>query len=508
MFVMLLVGGSLTWTAGYGLHLRSEAYRKEVEADLTDFFELPSEVGRIRGRTFSSRAFEDVVVWLPDRRDRVFHCDTAVWRELRRSGREENELDLIRGVLNLGSDTWAREDYQQVLESGLGHNFEDLNLTRVSLEAFEINFARGGLMLCCRETSGLIDMSDPKDGIARLHAYELNGHRVSQGVQIHARFLPSSGIEVSELLLALPRVPLSIVGVDAVMGGAVTQGYFAGTLQYYSGDGEHEVWLKGELDEVDLAELTRSLAFGPLDGRFSVSVDAARVAHEVVTHFRGRGRIRGLRLDPLGVLIGQAGLGGEAAFEFDTIDLALGRINRLRFSGNVSGMSLREWLQAWGKGSATGRVSIQVNNLDVVDDAIKSADIEISVLPPQSGAGLIDRQLLLTAAERVLNFTWPANFPKGILPEQVEYTEFGMRLLVRDNRLRILGTHGPNGETILTIKVGGMALGIVKEQSGYIDLGPMLADLRGRAKAYDADHVRDWWKTQRGSGRRSGEERP
>lgn len=495
--VVLVVGGSLTWTAVYGLHLRSDAYRREVEADLTEFFELPSEVGRIRGRTFSSRAFENVIVWLPDRRDRVFQCDTAVWRELKRKDREENELDLIRGVLNLGNDSWAREDYRQVLESGLGHNFEDLHLKRVSLEGFEINFTRGGLMLCCRETSGLIDMSAPGDGIARLHAYELNGHRISQGVQIHARFLPSSGLQVSELILTLPRVPLTVIGLESFLGGSVTQGSFAGNLHYLDADGDHELWLKGDLEEVDLSELTRILPYGPLEGRFSVNVDAARVAQEVVTHFRGRGRIRGLRLEPLGALLGQAGTGGTAAFEFDTIDLALGRINRLRFSGIVNNVSLREWLRSWGRGTATGQVTILVNNLDVVDDAIKSADIEIRVLPPADGPGLIDRQLLLTAAEQMLDFTWPASLPQRILPEQVEYAEFGMRLLVRDNRLRILGTHGPDGETILTIKVGGMAFGIIKEQTGSIDLAPMLADIRRRAKTYDTDRVRDWWKARR-----------
>ena len=64
---ILLVGGSLAWTTGYSVHLRSESYRKEIEVDLSKFFELPSEVGRIRGRTFSSRSVHDVAIWLPGR---------------------------------------------------------------------------------------------------------------------------------------------------------------------------------------------------------------------------------------------------------------------------------------------------------------------------------------------------------------------------------------------------------------------------------------------------------
>ena len=76
---LLLVGGSLSFTTAYGLRLRSDSYRHKVEAGLSSFFKLPSEIGRIRGRTFSSRAFEDVTVHLPDRRDRVFSCKTAIW---------------------------------------------------------------------------------------------------------------------------------------------------------------------------------------------------------------------------------------------------------------------------------------------------------------------------------------------------------------------------------------------------------------------------------------------
>src|SRR5215510_1245036 len=63
-----LVGGSIGWTAWEGLRLRSDGYRRAVERDLTDFFEMPCEVGRIRPRTFSSRSFEDVVLWLPEHR--------------------------------------------------------------------------------------------------------------------------------------------------------------------------------------------------------------------------------------------------------------------------------------------------------------------------------------------------------------------------------------------------------------------------------------------------------
>src|SRR5262245_48624099 len=82
-----LVGTSIGGTAWYGFRLRSEAYRRRVTEHLSQFFDLPCDVGRIRGRTFSSRLFEDVDIWLPDRRDRVFSCKQAVWQENKTNGR-------------------------------------------------------------------------------------------------------------------------------------------------------------------------------------------------------------------------------------------------------------------------------------------------------------------------------------------------------------------------------------------------------------------------------------
>lgn len=494
----LAVIGPLTWTAGYGLHLRSSSYRQEVEADLSAFFELPCTVGAIRGRTFSSRAFHDVDIFLPDRRDRVFFCREAVWREENEQGRESNELDLVGGVLNLGSESWHKEDYRQVLESGLGHDFADLHLARVSMEAFEINFSRANLALYCRDTSGLLDFGDPAEGIARLHAYELNGRRVHQGVQIHARFQPTKGVRVSELALSVPRLPLESLGLGGVLGGEITRGSFEGSLEYRD-EPEPEVWLRGELEDVQLSELTALLPFGPLKGALSVHVDAARVVRSVATHFRGRGRVQHLQLGPIAELIGLGNLSGEANFDLDAIELALGRVERLRFSGMVIGMSLEEWMTPLALGRATGVVIFRVNNVEIVNDDIKSADIEITVRPAEGEAGTLDRSLLMFAAQKWLNFTWPASVPERILPEKVEYEEFGVRLLVRDNLMRILGTHGPNGDTILTIRVAGMAFGVVKEQSGAVDLGPHLERLRERARSYRGEEVRQWWETRRGA---------
>jgi len=495
LLAIVLVGGSLGWTARYGFDLRSESHRIEVEHELTEFFDLPCDVGRIRGHTFESRAFEDLVIWLPNRRDQVFSCKTAIWHDKKKNSHPRSELDLIDGVLILGTDRWQWEDYRQVFQSGLGHDFEELDLHRVGMSNFEIAFTRGDVAVRCRNTSGTIDMSDPTDGIARLRAYELNGYRISQGVQIDAHFLPKNGVEISEFILTLPEVPLTAIGVDRALGSDITTGRFSGQVQYRKTEQEPEIWLRGNLTDADVSELTGAVPLGPFVGRFSVTVDWARITDSIVTHFRGSGTISGFTLQPFAPLLGQENLSGTAAFNIDPVDLALGHVNRLRLDGSVSGLTLQALLQPWGAGSATGVLAIRVNNLDVVDDNIRSADVEVSVVPPSGEAGTIDRELLLSVAERALGYTWPQAVPKRILPEHVEYTEFGMRLLVRDNQLRILGTHGEAGDTILTIKILGTPMGLIKERPGTIDLGPYLDDLLQRVRSYDADRVRQWWES-------------
>jgi hypothetical protein len=500
VLAIILTGGSLGFTTVYGLRIGSDSHRRQVEQEMTAFFELPCEVGRISARTFASRGFEDVVIYLKDRRDRVFFCETAVWHDIERRGEPASKLELLNGLLLLGSDKWQGGDYHQLIQAGLGHDFEALDLDEVTMSGFEIAFARGSFSLLCRDVSGSVDLSDSEEGVARLNAYELNGLAVPDGVRIHARFSPRNGVEVSELILSLPEVPLASVGLSEVLGGRVSRGRFAGRVQYLDGSGEErpEIWVRGDLVDADLAELTQGLPLGPFEGTFSVNVHAARVSDSIITHFQGRGRIRDLSFDAFAPLLGLDALAGSASFDFDQIDLALGRINRIRIAGLVKGISLEQILQRWGNGSASGRLAIRVHNLDVEGDDIRSADVQITAIPPEGEPGTIDRTLLLGVAERLFDFSWPSGLPQRLLPEHLEYTEFGMRLLVQDNQLRILGTHGANGDTILTLRVFGKPFGLVKEQSGVVDLGPHIADLLRRIRSYDPARVREWWEAQGG----------
>lgn len=496
IFVLtLLVGASWFATMAYGLRIRGEAFRREIEQDLTAFFNLPCDVAYIRGDTFSSRAFYNVRIHLPDRRDRVFHCDKAVWRENTENGAPSNELELYRGTLVLGTDRWLQTDYRRVFESGLGHDFEALRLAHVLLDDFELAFERGGLSLRCRRTSGRVDLSDEDAGIARLNAYELNGRPIDDGVRILARFQPSNGVEISELVLTLPEVPLATLSLGPAVGGDISQGRFSGQVQYLRpGDSRTaEVWIRGDLHGASLEELTRRMPHGPIAGQLAVGVEAARFQGGLITHFDGHGQVMGASFANLAPLVGLKELSGRADLSIDRVNIAEGRINRLRLAGVVSDARLEELLQIWGQGSATGRLTLRISNLDVENDMIRSADLEIRAVPPPGEAGTIDRSLLLGVAQKALSFTWPSSIPQSILPERLEYAEFGMRLLVRDNQLRILGTHGPGDDTILTVQVFGRPIGLIKEQSGAVDLSPYVRMVLERIRTYDPHRLREWW---------------
>ena len=499
---IVLVGGSLGATAGYGLYYGSDAYRRATEEDLSRFFEMPVEIGNVRPHSFETRVFEDVVLWLPDRRgrDRVFTCKEAHWHEREIDGRPVNELDLIHGQLNLGTDRWQTTDYYQVLESGLGHNFEDLDLIRVGLSDFEISFMRGGLSIICGGTSGEIDFTDPTEGEARLFAEELNGYRVRQNVRILARFSPKNGVEVSELYLDLPKVPLASIGIGPAVGSDVSGGSFAGAIEYHSDQSDHEVALRGDLTDVQLAEFTKKLPFGPIIGQLSVAVDEARLSQSVITHLQGRGRVTGLQLDAFAPLVNLPALSGCADLNIQWVDLALGHINRLVVDGHLSDLSLEQILRRWGRGSATGMLAIKVNSFRVVDDGIQAADIEISAVPPRGEPGTIDRALILDVAEKLGGFSWPTWLPTQLIPEKIEYTQFGLVLSIRDNKLRVLGAHGKDGETILSLNILGREWSAYKEPSGVIDLTPWIDTFLEKARQYDSDRVRTWWKSARRSG--------
>lgn len=500
LFAMLFVGGSLVATAGYACHVHSDRYRRNLERDLHAFFELPTDIGSIRPLTFSSRLFEGVTVWLHDRRGPVFHCDRAVWREDTSQSEPVHHLDLHRGTLSISSEQWKRDDYTRVLKSGLGHDFDAIRLGEVRLHDFGVEFQNHGVKLSCGKADGIITFGTERgsDGVIRLSATELNGKQTGQPVQISARFSPSGGVSVHDVLLTVPDLPLSALGIDAALQTKTTTGRFSGKLEFATEQNAPNISLSGRLSDIALEEVTRLLAAGPIRGKLDIAVDRARLVDRVVTHLSGRGEIRDLRLGDLSRLAGYPQITGRADLSIRAIDLALGHLNRLVADGRIQDVPLEAVTALVGKGEVTGRLAIQINSLRASDDRIDWADIEIEAVPPRGAeAGTIHRELLINGLTKLLDFSWPSSIPQSLLPEHVEYARFGVRLRIENNQMRVLGTHGSGGDTILTLRIFGAEVPVIKSLRHEIDLTPRINALRDRLSHQDPREIEQWWRGHR-----------
>ncbi len=494
--VVLVVAGSLGATAGYGLHLGSKRYIRRTQAQLSAFFELPCDIGGVAPLTFSSRLFSDVAVWLPDRRAPVFRCAEAVWHEGRDRGQTTCRLELSHGTFAIASDAWGREDYVRVLRSGLGHDFDAIRLDEVRLHDFAIEFRRDALRLLCGRADGVITFGDNGDSLARLSAAEFNGVLMAEPVQIAARFDPGGGVVLHEVVLTVPEIPLVHLGLDGLLRSRLTRGRFSGRVEYFQSD-VPTARVAGRLSDLSLDEITRGMRIGPLRGVLDIAVDDIRIADRLVTHLVARGQVSDLRIEDVGRLIGEPRLRGRGDLNLRAIDASLGHLNRLAFDGILTEVPIEPLCALLGTGTMTGELAVRINALRVVQDAIEWADIEIDAMPPRGEIGTIDRELLLTGVRGVLGEEWVARLPVQVLPDRIEYARCGLRLNVRDNRLRILGTHGPARDHILTLRVLGQELPVVRSLRREIDLTPTLRNWRDEIAGRDprawGPTLREWW---------------
>lgn len=482
-----LVVGSIVAHLAYAWYLRSDAFRGLATRKLSEFFNLPADIQTVVPRTYSSRAFDGVELWLPDRRDRIFRCDRALWSERRANGRLRVDLDLSRGTLALGTDRWLLEDYRRVLESGLRHDFDEID--QVRLDDFSMTFRRADVLLSAEKVRGTLIFQTPDLGIASLEAYVFNGQPVREPVRIHARFLPHGEVLVETMSLAIPEVALAGLGLEKAVGGPISRGWFAGRLEYAEAKPRPSLVVSGRLFDVDLSELTQRVPSGPIRGSAEVFLERAEMVGSLPTHVKGHAAITGVQLVDLARWLRLPALAGAVELNVSEIDILEGVIRRLVNNGRVRDVELADALRLLGRGEATGRVTVTINALRIESNRIVSADIDVAAAPPAGVSGTIDRELLLTAAKHLAGFSLPEWIDPQWLPTKVEYTRFGLRLLVTDNRLRIIGTHGHDGDTILTIRVLGREWGVVKEWGGEIDLTPWVEELLGRISAVDPREV-------------------
>jgi hypothetical protein len=166
-----------------------------------------------------------------------------------------------------------------------------------------------------------------------------------------------------------------------------------------------------------------------------------------------------------------------------------GRLLHLSASGSCSDLSLEALSDLWGAGRITGTAEVEIRSLLIVDEELRLADVEINAVPPKTGQALIDRSIIARFIGQKYGIDVGA-----ALPDHIEYKQLGARLILKDGQLRILGTHGRGGRTILTVEVLGQPLGVIKAPQAPIPVPDALTGLWKRAADTTPGQIRTWWE--------------
>lgn len=477
----VLTLGSLSVTLGSAWYVRSASYRESCAAALSKTLGLPSEIGRVVPRSRLAREFQDIVVWLPGRRDEAHTCHRALLRYTGSQERpDEYELDLSGGSSEISTRTWLRSDYRSVIESGLRPGFTEDGPRRVHFGDMRLVFDRDEFHVTLSGAGGTIEFDDPQHGRASVVCTNLNGHAPREPVLLTATFSPrQTGIRVDKLELTVPDLPLAIAGLRDLVGLDVRSGTFHGRLGYSEPDGERHVELSGHCFDVELREFTGGLV--PTGWRGTcpeIEMQELRVENRVPTRLRFRGRLSDVQLGDILTTWGLVDTTGVLALSVGEADFSPTGIDRFVASGTCIELDLEKLSKAIGLGAMSGVLRVQIADLTIEDNRLKSLDATLTVADADDPPNWVEGALLREIARRVLKFDLPP-----IIPARLEYTKLGVRLEVQDEELRVFGTHGEKERTILTARLFGKELALITEPHNAFDLSPAFDDLRARVRA-------------------------
>jgi len=481
--LMLVCVGTLGGTAGYAWYLRSGLYRNYCAARLEATLGLPADVGGVVPRSRLAREFRDVVVWLPQRRDRALHCLAALVRYTpTREDPDEYEIELHGGETEISTRTWLRSDYRGVLESGLKPGFSPDGPRRVLFTGMKLAIERPPLRLEFHDASGDVFFRDAQFGRATLLCEEINGFAVPAPAQVVAEFVPQEeSLRIAQLELRLPVLPLSAARLDQLAGISACSGELSDARLFYAeeADGSTLLTLQGQCGGLDLSELTAPFLPAPVRGACPlVELSELRLENQAPTRLAFRGRLKDVNLGDLLAAVGLPGGAGTASLDVGRAVLTPNGIEQFVASGRCDDVSLLDVTESLGQGRASGTLRMHIEDLTIVDNRLKSLAAVLTVEGAEDQPNWVESKLLGAIAKQALNITLPP-----FLPERIEYTHFGLRLDVQDEVLTVFGTHGEDEKTILTVRVLGSDLPIVTEPRRSFDLEPLLDEARARAAA-------------------------
>lgn len=489
--LVLLAGltfGSLLTTAGYAWYLRSDRYRNYCADTLSASLGLPSEIGRVVPRSRWAREFQEVRVWLPQRRGEAAFCRCAVLTYISDADDPEAyELELLGGRCEVSTRTWLREDYRFVLESGLRPGFDPEGPRRVVFSGMDLAFRRERFQAALRHASGVVRFADPHLAQATVTCREFNGHVASEPVTLQGAFSPQeTGVRLDRVKLVVPELPLAIVGLDKLADLDLRSGSFRGQLLYCETADRRQLTASGKIFGLQLAECTAGLLTRPWRGSApELELEELTLVNDDFGRLRFGSVLTGVVLGDVLAPVGLAAVGGRLTLYVRAADLSPAGIERFVASGRCDDISLESLSEALGWGGMTGTARIVIDDLTIQQNRVVSLDMEIAVDPPADESNWIQRELVSEVLRRVIGVPLPS-----FLPDRFEYTRLGVRLEVRDELLYVFGTHGQREKTILTVKVGEQELPVITEPADPFDLSSHLDQLRARL----AEYVEPRWR--------------
>lgn len=480
-----LTYGSLLAVGGYAAYLRSDAYRIYCAEQLSQTLELPSEIGRVTPRSWLSREFNDITVWLPDRRDQVFACRRAVLRYLQ-SDSDDYELLLVGGTCEISTRTWLRADYRGVFESGARSGLRAAGPRRVSFREMDVTFERDDFVLRLQDARGQVTFDEHDRGKARISCPTLNGHTTLEPVLLEVEFSAAAqGVRIDRLVLTVPSTPVAQLGVGLLVGSNIVSGTFAGALEYRETPDGPVARCAGRCTDLQLAELTAGLFATPWQGHCpEIELQELVLADGRPQRLAFRGMLRNVQLNDILAAGGLPSGGGIARLAVDRAEFSSRGIDTLVASGACTDFSLEQFTSQLGLGDMTGLLNVTIDDLSIAGNRLSALEARLHVPPAQEeDENWIEARLLKELARRFLNVDIDAAVPSWIpLPERIAYAELGVRLSVADEQLIVHGTHGQGERTILTARLMGYDIPLIHEPRMSFNLTPWLDSVRERMR--------------------------
>lgn len=491
---IVLVLGPLSVTVGYAIYLRSDAYKHSIENDVTDFLNLTTRIERVEPLSRNTRRFHDIRVLLEDGRTEVFKCDRALWRQAANGQRVENVLEIQDGALHLNAD-YNAADYD-TLRRSVTHDYRELALANILLANIDVTWRQPDIEFRIGATNGDVQFTDDGLGRATLLTHLLNDFQSEQPIRIEATLATGENLVVRRLAVHAPPIPLAALGLSSLVGANVTDGWFEGRLTLDQNAARRKCRVRGALGDARLEQFTGILATGRLHGRVNITVDDAVFDDRQLVRLIFGGELTGIQLSDLAPLFDQPDLDGTVDVRVEQARYENGGIAHLSAAADAREVSLTALTKLIGRGVITGQLRVTVDSVVVADDRIRWADIRLDALAPPNGKGTIERRLILDAAKEALKVD--LGRVGKLLPEKVGYQRLGCRLVIDGSELRVMGTHGKDNRTILTVRVLGRDIGIIKAPDRTYRIRDVIAEIRSLLANYDAGGLLDWLQEKGG----------